>query len=69
MEILTVNKVRCISIGHWSDLTLNKVYDVISTYDLDQYLIIDDMGNKCHSDRFVDAIPYIREKKLKQLGI
>ena len=52
-------------------LTVNKVYDVISTYDLTQYLIIDDMGNKCHynSDRFVDAIPYIREKKLKQLGI
>jgi hypothetical protein len=66
-----MKKIRCISIGHWSDLTINKIYDVISTNDIDQYLIIDDMCNKCHynSDRFVDATPYIREQKLKQLGI
>ena len=55
---------------HTSLLTIGEVYDVVDKNDF-QIRIKDNSKryNWYRQDRFIDYTSYIREKKLKQLGI
>jgi hypothetical protein len=62
-------RVVCKNVSEIGTLTIDKIYDVLST-NLTQYLIEDDSGNQrwYNTSRFED-LSTIRQDKLKQLGI
>lgn len=72
-------KVICVSNGELPrerlSLTIGKIYFVLSdkpnSDSVSHVYIIDNSGNRNWYKRnlFIDATPYIREQKLKQLGI
>lgn len=71
--------VMCVSNGELPrerlSLTIGKIYFVLSdkpnSDDVSHIYIIDNSGNRnwYKKNLFIDATPYIREKKLKELGI
>ena len=57
-------KVKCIDIGYWVFLTIDKIYDVIK-YD---YYIIDDSGNKWrYPKELFKTLSEMRNDKINKL--